>query len=499
MKGIWRKCLGLGAVGLLATSAQAAEPQSIADSAAHQIIARSGGQQTDVFASSSPNQQVVSPSAPLARAVSIGRPVVGGHAAAVSLERPQPAEFAVQRVAFQASSPPVVRAQAVEPSRSNPVLAAPSSEMPLMPPMFGTDGSMGLDGIMSDGGINPDRYGVGDGVSHQFTNFVSFETEYLLWQMRGQRVPPLVTTGLPAPAPFVLGALPMPTSQLLFGGNSEDTGIHSGERSRLTVWIDRDHSLGLEGSFFFLAQQSANFARGSDGSSLLAIPFLDANSMPNAIVLAGDGRTTGGVMSSLTSRLWGVEANIRSNILVGPAAHLDLITGFRALGLDDSFTFDATRTTDGVLTQTTHDSFAARNRFYGGQVGVEGEWRTGRWAFGVTSKVGLGSTNEKVVIGGAGNVNGFPVSGGILTGSTNSNQFHKDRFSVVPEIGVKVGYQFTDYLRANVGYNFLYWTDVARATQQIDPMLAGTGHPAFAFKGSDFWTQGLTVGLELRY
>ena len=117
----------------------------------------------------------------------------------------------------------------------------------------------------------------------------------------------------------------------------------------------------------------------------------------------------------------------------------------------------------------------------------------------MTSKLGLGTTNEKVEITGGSSLNGLPTTGGIFTGSTNSNVFQKNRFSMVPEVGVKVGYQLTDYLRASVGYNFLYWTDVVRGAEQIDPILLGSGRPAFASRTSDFWTQGLTLGLELRY
>jgi hypothetical protein len=182
--------------------------------------------------------------------------------------------------------------------------------------------------------------------------------------------------------------------------------------------------------------------------------------------------------------------------------HLDLIAGFRALGLDDDFDLSANRTVavgDTMIQQAAHDTFAARNRFYGGQIGAEGEWHCGRWSLGVTSKLALGNTSEKVHIAGGSSINGIPTSGGIFAQSTNSNAFHRDRFSLVPEFGVKLGYQLTDCLRATVGYNFIYWTDVARAANQIDPVLVGTGRPAFSFRSSDFWAQGLTVGLELRY
>jgi len=98
--------------------------------------------------------------------------------------------------------------------------------------------------------------------------------------------------------------------------------------------------------------------------------------------------------------------------------------------------------------------------------------------------------------------------------------------SVVPELGINIGYQITDHLRAYVGYNVIYWSDVVRPGDQIDrvinttqlpnPTLVVNGvivppqpntpllnpalrRPAFSFNGSDFWAQGVNFGLEFKY
>jgi hypothetical protein len=80
---------------------------------------------------------------------------------------------------------------------------------------------------------------------------------------------------------------------------------------------------------------------------------------------------------------------------------------------------------------------------------------------------------------------------------------------VVPEVGVTLGYQFNDHIRAFAGYNFLYWNNVARAGNQVDtsvntnllapPLGGGPSRPAFSFNGSEFWAQGVTFGIEFRY
>jgi hypothetical protein len=68
-------------------------------------------------------------------------------------------------------------------------------------------------------------------------------------------------------------------------------------------------------------------------------------------------------------------------------------------------------------------------------------------------------------------------------------------------------------VRVFVGYDFLYWSDVARPGDQADPRIdparvpalggpgrtAGTTHTPSAIQESDFWAQGLHVGAEFRY
>jgi hypothetical protein len=82
-------------------------------------------------------------------------------------------------------------------------------------------------------------------------------------------------------------------------------------------------------------------------------------------------------------------------------------------------------------------------------------------------------------------------------------------FAVAPEATISVGYQICENVRAYVGYNFLYISDVARPANQIDravntsflppPSPTLPVRPAFVFKGTDFWAQGINFGLEFRY
>ncbi len=130
----------------------------------------------------------------------------------------------------------------------------------------------------------------------------------------------------------------------------------------------------------------------------------------------------------------------------------------------------------------------------------------------------LGNTHQELNINGSTQfaVPGLPLSvqrGGLFALPSNSGHFSRDRFAVVPEAGATVGFQLTRRLRALVGYSFVYNSAVLRANNQIDRglnvtqlpsqigpgTLVGPARPAPILRGSDFWAQGLSLGLEVRY
>ena len=168
--------------------------------------------------------------------------------------------------------------------------------------------------------------------------------------------------------------------------------------------------------------------------------------------------------------------------------------------------------------EVLHDSFNARSQFFGGQVGVRSEFDHGPFYAEFTGKVGMGDSHESILVNGATTLvpaaTGVPqvAPGGFLATATNSGRFVRDRFAVVPEVGINAGYQPCPLLRLFVGYTFLYWSDVVRAGDQIDRTvnltavpssgtfgtLVGPARPTVPFRGTDFWAQGVTFGFELR-
>jgi putative beta barrel porin BBP7 len=162
------------------------------------------------------------------------------------------------------------------------------------------------------------------------------------------------------------------------------------------------------------------------------------------------------------------------------------------------------------------DQFRTTNDFHGADVGLAAEFRRGPWVLEGLAKVALGANLGAVDISGATTVTvpGFAPqtsAGGLLALSSNSGHFDRNRFAVVPELGVKVGYQVTPQLRATVGYDFLYWSNVVRPGGRIDTTinpnllpppvspLVGPNRPAPLLGTTDVWVQGVTCGLEFRF
>ena len=348
--------------------------------------------------------------------------------------------------------------------------------------------------------------------------------EYLLWWLRDSNLPPLVTTSPVGTSRDQAGVLGQPGTTTLLGDSRMKHDERSGGRFSFGWWFDECRDWGLDGSFFFLGQRNNNFLASSAGSPILARPFVNvATGQEASELVAFPGVISGTVRVDIPSRLWGADGNLRHNLCRGQCWSLDKLIGFRYLDLHESLTVNEFLSVPGAAGQApsiiiVNDRFSTRNQFYGGQFGLAYEVRKGKWFVDVTGKVALGATHQVVNIDGtttfvpAGTT---PVTqpGGLLAQRTNSGRFTRNEFSVVPEIGLKLGCQFTQHLRGYIGYNFLYWSNVARPGQQIDRVvntsqipsvfgpgqLVGPARPAFTFRDTDFWAQGITFGLELRY
>jgi hypothetical protein len=86
-------------------------------------------------------------------------------------------------------------------------------------------------------------------------------------------------------------------------------------------------------------------------------------------------------------------------------------------------------------------------------------------------------------------------AGGLFTNAdTNIGTFNRNEFSAVSELGVTLAYHCGPCTKLTVGYSLVYWSDVLLAGEQIDPRI-GEDEPSFRFNSSDYWVQGLNLGL----
>jgi hypothetical protein len=347
--------------------------------------------------------------------------------------------------------------------------------------------------------------------------------EVLLWWIRGQNLPPLVTSGTSAANPGILG---QPGTVILYGNGAVDQGLRVGGRWSLGCWLDECQTIGLDANFFFLGERDENFIHFGKVGEIIGRPFFNINPAVNALdaeqinvpgILAGD------VTVSTCSQVYGAEANLRRCLCCNCCSKIELIGGFRYLHLDECVDIQETLTNldiargaigEGFLVD---DEFSTVNNFYGGQIGLAGQWRSGCFFSDWRALVALGATTKTITIAGSTTfldpvAGGNPVTqpGGLLAQPSNIGTFTATDFSIVPQIDLNLGYQFTPLIRGWVGYSFIYWTNVARAGDQIDlnvdgrqiPTRAGPGTgtaPAFVLHNSDFWAMGISLGVSFRY
>jgi hypothetical protein len=370
--------------------------------------------------------------------------------------------------------------------------------------------------------------------------------EYLLWWGKGSAVPPLLTTSPPNGANGIPGTLP--GSTVLISGNDLDVGTRNGARFGVTWWCDNCASYGFEGRYFFTSQQINTITVPSlqaDGTDVsLFRPYFAPNFFQfGTTILPGpfreqvtaDGVATGSFTARNSSYFWGAEANYRDCLWnwcdCSSMFRADMLLGFRYLHLDEDLRLseDAIRRVQSVnfpdevagTRISLFDEFQTKNDFYGGQVGGVLNYTRGSWSADLRGTVAVGNTTQTVTING-GQVRGplanggtFVAQGGLLALPTNIGTQSRNVFSVVPEIGLNIGYQVTDHWKAFVGYDFLYWSNVVRPADQIDTTIDVTRIPRFVppgvlvqpdgprparlFQSSDFWVQGVNFGVEYRW
>jgi hypothetical protein len=342
--------------------------------------------------------------------------------------------------------------------------------------------------------------------------------EHLLWWIKGARVPPLITAG----GNGVIGA---PGTRVLLDDLDFANDFRQGGRFTLGYQFQSTPVIGIEAGYFFLPDSGAEISFSSNDNPILGRPYIDVKTGKRVVTLiAAPGTAIGSAAVGVSTWISGAETNMSARLVSSDRFRLTALGGFRFLGLDDDLTIDEQfKVANSVLgfggkRVTLQDDFCADNRFYGGQLGLKASLQHRAVTLDFLGKIAMGEMQQSADINGATNVmspNGSTkvFKGGLLALRSNIGSHERDELAFVPEIGVNVGLQLTRCLKVCLGYSFLWVSTVARAGEQIDPVvnitqfpilsangpLVGPARPALKFAETDFWAHGLNVGLELTY
>jgi hypothetical protein len=345
--------------------------------------------------------------------------------------------------------------------------------------------------------------------------------DYLMWVPQNQSYPPLVTASLNG-GTGVLGA---PGTVVLFDRFNDP--IRSGMRIGGGFWFHEDGCWGADVNYWFLSTQNQTAAFGNNGDPNIGRPFFDVtDGTPKAEIVSFAGAVVGTVNVHQTQQIWGFEANLRRKLTSGAWGWLDLQLGYRHFTLNEGLQIDENLlAANPAPAPPTHilvdDRFRTANSYNGAQIGLASEWRFApRWTLNSGVRVSMGVVSQTVDIAGATVIDipgfgSFAGPGGLLTQPSNIGMRSVNRFAVMPELNLKLGYDITPNLRMYVGYDFMYISSVVRPTGQIDlnvnrfqvfvppPFGAGAVNPApfpaARFHPQDMWVQGFNAGFQYKY
>jgi hypothetical protein len=313
---------------------------------------------------------------------------------------------------------------------------------------------------------------------------------------------------------------------VLYGGRTYDQSPFASLRQTLGFWC-ADHCWGMEASAFLTEQKAQvyHFDGPIDGRVVLARPNINAlTGVPDSVLISSPPNFGGSAGVYANSRAGGAELNFLKSCAYYDKFKFNALFGFRWMTLNEQIRVDS----HSVLTDQNPadppvrditDNFTTRNDFYGLQPGFQAEWRHNRWYVDATAKVAVGFTHEMLDIHGttrfvdAGIENIVPF--GAFTLQPNSGDHSTKQFAYLPEGTIKLGYNWTQRLSTYIGYDGLYISNVVRPGPQINPVINptllpisqvynpqfpfGPPEPSLLFKKSDFYMQGLTLGLSFRY
>ena len=347
---------------------------------------------------------------------------------------------------------------------------------------------------------------------------LNLQAEALLWWQKNS----------PTPAPIVTdGLYGQEGTNVLLGGGEMDIDPAPGLRLAASYALDK--RLRLEGSFFFLGEQSSSASvesSGHIGSVDLLLPFYDVTLNRESVTeLSYSPAYRGSAREEFSNNLMGLEAGLVWALPSSGGWNMDLLGGLRWLQLKEDYSVSTSSSWNPPNVADiwqTRDSFDTSNNFYGAQIGARASYDQDNWVVNGAVKLGLGVMNQEVDINGSLVTNDFTnygatqtFPGGYFALPTNIGSHSQSEFAIVPEIQLSLGYRFTPTTTLFASYSFIYADDVVRPGNQLDrrinptqsvsyvgepPVaLAGSAQPSATLNTSSYWAQGLSIGLKVEF
>jgi hypothetical protein len=343
--------------------------------------------------------------------------------------------------------------------------------------------------------------------------------DYVMAWFHGQTPPPLVTTSPAGTPQTAAGILGQPGTTVLFGGDSVNDQMRSGFRISTGYWFTPRKDWGVEAGFSMLESQATVFGFASDGTTILARPFIDANThLAQAQLVAFPGSSSGSVAGRVSSgNFYEAHFDFVDRVAVTDFVQLDALVGYRFYRYDEGLSIGQNLAPTGPdfapgTVIATSDGFNATNEFHGVDVGVRTRFTWESLTLTGLAKIAIGHVGRVV------NINGVTVTsvpgantvvknGGLYALSSNIGTHENDEWTTLPELGVNLDWQVNGNVKVQLGYSVLFLNHIGRVTDQVNTTInpnllpnattAGTGpnSPTFNFSRADMTIQSINLGV----
>ena len=348
--------------------------------------------------------------------------------------------------------------------------------------------------------------------------------DLLLMFRRGDRPPPLVTTG-PSTDPDTAGQIGDIGTTILVGGDSILRDVTAGGRLELGLWLDQGQHKSVVFRGWFAGEEVFNFNGSQNEFDVLGRPIVDVSDgqvgVPDVQLVVFPNETEGTVSVRGESEVFGADISIRRLTHGQFGGTIDVLYGYQFMRVDESLQINTTAMSlsddNTVITaplgavQSLQDRFATKNEFHGGQIGFSTLYRENCWSFRSLFKTGFGSLKRTAILTGETTTSIDGVSStdsqGLLVRNTNSGRFSDSTFAWAPELDFTLGWQKYPNFDVTVGYHIIGLTDALQPSGTIDPTLAvnasdplvGAASPQLNLDFRTFYVQGVHFGLQYVY